>query len=399
MSAHFHIPYALPTACLAIALLLKLPTIVRAWRDPNVKATTLLLAFATAVLVVITPVNIERLNQLTGVPNIASPWAYSFLTAFGATALTMIMRWREEPSARRRRRMRAIYSVYAGVIVMLWVTFLLAHVPEPRIYDLDTYYASTPWMSEHILLYLGAHMATSLVATYMLIKWFAEVENRWLKSGVVFLQLGFASGLVFDVVKLIAIGARWSGHDWDGLSTHVAPPFALLSGVLVAMGFIVPQAGPLLQKWVRDRREYWRLRSLWRAVREVTPSTAPPRFGLWVPLDLRLIQRQQRIYDALRVLAPYFDQDLYQRARRETPAGCPEEKASAVARAVTVRAALDAHRAGTPSPDSLTPRQLEFGTDIHEHIDTIARALHHPRLVDSIRQRVTSTESVDTHAP
>ena len=399
MSAYFHIPYALPTAFLAIALLLKLPTIMRAWRDPDVKATTLLLSFATAVLVVITPVNIERLNQLTGVPNIASPWAYSFLTAFGATALTMIMRWREEPSARRQRRMRRIYWIYAGIIVMLWVTFLLARVPEPRIYDLDTYYASTPWMSEHILLYLGAHMATSLVATYMLVKWFAEVENRWLRAGVVFLQLGFGSGLVFDVVKLIAIGARWSGHDWDTLSTNIAPPFALLAGILVAMGFIVPQAGPLQQKWVHDRREYWLLRSLWRAVREVTPSSAPARFGLWVPLDLRLVQRQQRIHDALRVLVPYFDQDLYQRAHRATPPGYTEEKAHDVARAITVCAAIDAHRGRAPRPESLSARQLEFGTDIHKHIDTIAQVLHHPRLVDGIRQRVTGTESADTYAP
>ena len=397
MSLHFRISYSIPTALLVIAVLLKLPTLVRAWRDPNVKATTLLLSFATAVNISVTPVNIKRLNHLTGVPNIASPWIYSFLTAFCATALTMIMRWREEPSARRQRRMRRIYWTYAGIVVLLWVTFLLAHVPEPRIYDLDTYYASTPWMSEHILLYLGAHMVTSLVAAYMLVKWFPEVENRWLKSGVVFLQLGFASGLVFDGAKLTAISARWSGHNWDSLSTKVAPPFALLAGILVAMGFIVPQAGPLQQKWIRDRREYRRLRSLWRALRDVTPSTARARLGLWVPLDLRLVQRQQRIHDALRVLAPYFDQDLYQRARCATPVGYTEEKASAVARAVTVRAAIDAHRGGQPRQESLTARQLEFGTDIHEHIDTIAQVLHHPRLVDTIRQRVTSTESADTY--
>jgi hypothetical protein len=293
--------------------------------------------------------------------------------------------------------MRRIYWIYAGIIVMLWVTFLLAHVPEPRIYDLDTYYASTPWMTEHILLYLSAHMVTSVVATYMLVKWSPEVENRWLKSGVVFLQLGFTSGLLFDVAKLLAISARWSGHDWDGFSTDIAPPFALLSGILVAMGFIVPQAGPLQQKWIRDRREYWRLRSLWRALRDVTPSAAPARFGLWVPLDLRLVQRQQRIHDALRVLAPYFDRDLFQRACQAAPAGHAEEKARDMARAVTVCAAIDAHHGGVSRPESLTAPQREFGTDIHEHIDTIAQVLHRPRLVESIRQRVT-TESADTYA-
>jgi hypothetical protein len=124
VNARFQIPYALPTALLTLALLLKFPTFVRTWRDPDVRATTFLLACATAVLVVITPVNIERLNELTGIPNIASPWAYSFLTAFCATGLTMIMRWREVPSAGRRRRMRRIYWIYSGVIVALWGTFL-----------------------------------------------------------------------------------------------------------------------------------------------------------------------------------------------------------------------------------------------------------------------------------
>ncbi len=159
------------------ALVLKAPTLLRAWRDPDVRATTLLLLWASAVLVVITPINIHRLNVITGVPNIAAPWAYSFLTAFCATGLTMIMRWREPPSNRRRRRMIAIYWIYAGIGLGLWSTFLLADVPEPRIYDLDTYYASTPWMREHILLYVLAHAVSSLVAAGMLWKWYPAIAK------------------------------------------------------------------------------------------------------------------------------------------------------------------------------------------------------------------------------
>ncbi|MFE9611479.1 MAB_1171c family putative transporter [Streptomyces sp. NPDC006012] len=396
MNPHVQIPYAVPTALLAIALLLKLPTFVRAWRDPDVRATTLLLAFATAVLVVITPVNIERLNVLTGVPNIASPWAYSFLTAFCATGLTMIMRWREEPSPGRRRRMRRIYWIYLGIIVALWATFLLADVPEARIYDLDTYYASTPWMREHILLYLSAHMVSSLVATSMLWKWFPEIANPWLKSGVVCLQLGFASGLIFDAAKLTAIGARWTGTDWDVLSTQAAPPFALLEGILVASGFIVPQAGPLLQKWTRDSREYARLRPLWRAVQRLVPAAPTARFGPWAPLDLRLVQRQQQIHDALRLLAPYLDADLYRRARQAVPTDRRSAGEHGIAGAITLRAAIDAHCSGTPGPASSPARQL--GTDLHDHLDAISAALRRPRLVESIRQRLISQGGFNTYA-
>ncbi|MFI8489165.1 MAB_1171c family putative transporter [Streptomyces rubrogriseus] len=397
MSPSFHIPYILPTALLALALVLKLPTFLRASRDPDVRATTLLLIWATAVLVVITPVNIERLNVLTGVPNIASPWAYSFLTAFCATGLTMIMRWREAPSVRRRRRIRRIYWIYAGIVAVLWLTFILADVPTARVYDLDTYYAGTPWMREHILLYIAAHTVSSLVAVSMLWKWFPEVANRWLKAGVVFLQLGFASGLVFDVAKTAAIGARWSGHDWDVLSTQAAPPFALLEAALVALGFIVPQAGPVLQKWVRDRREYRRLAPLWHALSSLTPAAAEARFGPWTPLDLRLLQRRQRIHDALRMLGPYLDPVLYQRAREAARAGhgVPEADADGVAGAVTITVAISAYRQGGPSVSPVQgPRG---GAVVGGHIEGIASALHRPRILQDVRRRMTSTESAHHH--
>ncbi|MFG2603095.1 MAB_1171c family putative transporter [Streptomyces sp. NPDC048514] len=397
MNPHFLIPYALPTLLLALALALKAPTLVRAWRDPDVRATTLLLALATAVLVVITPVNIDRLNKLTGIPNIASPWAYSFLTAFCATELTMIMRWREEPSARRRRRMITVYWVYAGIIAALWVTFLLADVPRPRIYDLDTYYANTPWMREHTMLYIVAHTVSCLVAASMLWKWFPEVTNRWLKTGVIFLQLGYALGLVFDALKFIAIGARWTGGNLDFLSTNAAPPFALLEATFVAIGFIAPQAGPFIQQRHRDQRDYRRLRSLSRAIRVVQPAGPLARLNLWTPLDLRLLARRQRIHDSLRLLSPFYDYSLYNRAYTTAVASHGESAARGIAGAVAIQAATAAYQAQTPRSPGSGPASA-IGPDITNHIDAIASALQHPRTTDSIRQRVTGTESTNAHA-
>ncbi|MET9255631.1 DUF6545 domain-containing protein [Streptomyces sp. NPDC003717] len=395
-----HIPYALPTALLALAVLLKLPTFLRAWRNPEVRATTVLLVCATLVLVAVTPVNIVRLNRWTGVPNFASPWAYSFLTAFGATELTMIMRWREAPSAGRRRRIRRIYALYTGIVVGLWTTFLLAHVPEPRVYDLDTYYAGTPWMREHILLYIGAHAATGLVATRMLRQWAPTVAEPWVKAGVVCLQLGFAAGLVFDACKLLAVGARWTGTDWDGLSTGAAPPFALLQATFVALGFIVPQAGPALRNTVRDQREYLRLWPLARAVRVLAPTAARARFGLWVPLGLRVVQRQQRVHDALRLLAPYYRHEVYARALTAARAAHPEPRARALAGAVAVRAAIDAYTAGTPAPQAPTSGARPYiGADLTEHVGAVSSALYRRRATADVRRRASRTESsLDTHA-
>ncbi|MGW4087010.1 MAB_1171c family putative transporter [Streptomyces sp. NPDC004822] len=383
-----HIPYAVPTVLLAAALVFKAPTLARAWRDADVRATSLLLGLATCVFVSVTPVNIHRINEITGVPNLAAPWTYSLLTAFCATCLTMIMRWREAPSPARARRMRRVYVIYTGIIVGLGVTFLLADVDQERIYDIDTFYANTPFMREHVLLYLIAHMVSALVAAYMIGTWFSEVESRWLKAGLVCLQAGYASGLVFDVAKMVAIGARWNGVDWDFLSTKLAPPFALLDAVLVAVGFIIPQAGPPLQRWIADRRQYQRLYPLWRALRTVEPSSAQARVSRFAALDLRLLQREQHIHDAMLRLAPHFDTGLYAREFRaaHTALGS-EEQARGVAGAAAIRAALASFDGGAPREHTDQP---VIGPEITEHIEAISDAMR--RRPRGLAHR-TSTES------
>ncbi|WP_330239792.1 MAB_1171c family putative transporter [Streptomyces sp. NBC_00525] len=391
-----YVPYSIPAVLLAIALFFKIPTFIRAWRNPEVRATTLLLVWASAAFVTIIPLNIERLNDVTGVPNIAAPWAYSFLTASGATSLAMIMRWSEEPSEDRRRKIRRIHAIYTGMIGVLWVTFFLADTPDVRIHDLDTYYAGTPWMREHILLYLLAHFTTCSASVFMLWKWFKAVKNPWLKSGVVFLQGSFVMGLAFGTSKLTAITARWSGADWDWLSTRVAPHLAILEGALAAVGFITPQAGPVLKRWNRNRREYRRLRPLWRAVFVLAPAAATARLGYWVPLELRVLQRRQRIHDSLRLLAPYYNTDLYHQAYTEATATYTEPKARAIAGAVAIRDAIAAYNNGTPI--SVWRQSPQIGTEITDRIDAVSVALDSAATVNSLHQRATRTGTMDTHA-
>ncbi|MGW0916926.1 MAB_1171c family putative transporter [Streptomyces sp. NPDC002784] len=395
----FHIPYILPIVLLILALSLKTPTFVRAWKDPDVRATTLLLVLASAVFVSAAPASIHRINTITGVPNIAAPWVYSLLTAFCASCLTMVITWRDEPSPRRSTRIRRIWLIYLGIIGALWVTFFLADAPTERIYDLDTYYASRPWMREHILLYLGAHMVSALVAAYMIWKWIPKVSGGWLKAGLVFLQVGYAFGFVYDVAKLTAIGARWTGGNLDWLSTKVAPPFAILDASLVGIGFILPQGGPFLQKWIRDQRTYQRLRPLARALRPVAPPAARARVGRFAPLDLRVLQRQQRIHDALLRLTPFLDTGLHQRAYEEArDAGHRAEHAHGIAGAVAIRAALAASTA-PPSPgghpgSGAPAARTRTGLD---DLEAIARAFHRPRTVEAIWQRAACRESDTSH--
>lgn len=389
-----HIPYILPTALLLVAFALKAPTFVRAWKDPDVRATTLLLLLASAVFVSIVPVNLHRLNTVTGIPNIAAAWCYSLLTAFCGCCLTMVITWRDEPSVHRRRMIRRIWVIYSGIITALWITFLLAETPVERLYDLDTYYANEPWMREHILLYLLAHMVSALVAAYMIWRWISKVRSAWLRAGLVCLQTGYAFGLVFDIAKIAAVAARWTGTDWDRLSTDLAPPFALLDATLVGIGFILPQVGPRLQQWIRDQRAYRRLRPLAHAIRTIAPSATRARVGRLAPLDLRLVQRRQHIYDGLLRLAPHLDAAVHTQAYDVArAAGHPDERAHAIAAALAVQSAVTGLRrnaAPQPADRSSVP-------DLGD-IDAVSAALRRPRVLDAVRQRMTSTESMNAHA-
>jgi hypothetical protein len=387
-------PYTLPTVLLVAGLGLKSPTIVRSWKDPNARATWLVLLFASAVFVSVAPSSIHRLNTVTGVPNFAAPWSYSLLTLFCAACLTMIITWREEPTARRRRRIRLVWAGYLGVVVALWVTFAMADVPVERVYDLDTYYARTPWMREHIVLYLLGYLVSTLVSAWMIWTWIGKVRARRLKLGLVFLQAGYACGLGYDISKLLAVGARWTGRDWDVLSTGVAPPFAILGATLVATGFILPVLVPFLRTWPREQATYWLLRSLEQLIRRVASSAPKARVSRFAPLDLRLVRRQQQIHDGLLRLAPYFDHGLYRRAYDVAAAEHRETTARGAAGAVALRDALTACAAGTPRASDGRPPHI--GREVTDHLTAIARALYRPRLVESVRRRA-STESLSSH--
>ncbi|MFJ4836257.1 DUF6545 domain-containing protein [Streptomyces sp. NPDC088747] len=351
---------------------------------------------ASGVFVSVAPVSLHKINTVTGVPNFAAPWTYSLLMSFCGACMAMIITWREDPSDRRQRRIRLVWAVHAAIIAALWGTFLMADVSTERIYDLDTYYANTPWMREHIVLYLLAYLASTLVAVWMIWTWISEVSRRSLKTGLVCLMVGYAFGIGFDVAKLVAIGARWSGTNWDTLSVDIAPPFAILGASLVGLGFLIPVAVPFLETWPRDQVTYWVLSPLERRIRRTTPALTRARVRRWDPLDLRLLERRQRVLDGVIALAPSFDHSLYERAYQAASIRHKDTKARGLAGAIALRAALIDYSHGTSRAAGDQPPQI--GPEITDHIVSISWALLHPRTVSSIRQKVTSVESVTAHA-
>lgn len=256
----------------------------------------------------------------------------------------MIIHWRGGDPRRVRRTSWTIGIVYSAVVAGLWITFACADVPVERLRDLDTYYANTPWMREHILLYLGAHTVACAITSVVTWSWLRQVSG-WLRSGLVLLVIGFILNLCYDTVKLAAVIARWTGHDLDWLSTYVAPPIAAVCALFIAVGFILPHAGEALQRIWTD---YHHFRCLVPFVKELAPlDTGSLRLPRRSPISRRLVQRRTQISDGLLRLQPYTDPGVRERALAEALArGEAPAQAAATADAVAVVAALRRLRSG-----------------------------------------------------
>ncbi|MFI2639995.1 MAB_1171c family putative transporter [Streptomyces sp. NPDC018610] len=374
----------IPAAVLTAALLIKLPTIIRLWKDPMLRAVGGLLLLACAVFVFVAPPTIHWTNHVTGVPNISAPWVYSLLTAFCGSCLLLIIAWRNglaDRSAATRRATRWVVTVYSGVIVALWVLFALAHAPEERLRDLDTYYANTPYMREEILLYLLAHSVAVLITFRVIWNWVrTDGLDAWLRWGLKSLGAGYGCNVLFDATKLTAVGARWSGHDLDWLSTELAPAVACVSAILIAVGFIVPHAGQYLHDRWRVRLAHHQLRPLYLLMRGVAGGAVAPllRGGP----ELRLTRRETFIRDALLPLARRIDEGLRERAYAAAlDLGHTPDKARALAAAVAVQDAVAA-RGRAADDDGAADRDT---TELLKEIGALSRALRRPDRLQAVR--------------
>ncbi|MGY1501160.1 MAB_1171c family putative transporter [Streptomyces sp. QTS52] len=389
--------FGIPVAFLAAALVFKLPSIVRLWRDPLRRAVGGLLLLACGIFVLAAPPAVAWTNRVTGVPNIAAPLVYSFLVAFCGASLLLMIAWRggltghSPGSARARRAMRWVAAGHAGVIVALWALFALADVPVERRRDLDTYYAGTPFMRELIVLYLLAH-TTSCVLTFRLIRdWIHTVAlDVWLRLGLRSLAVGYAANLVFDAAKGTAVVARWTGGDLDPLSTELAPLAACVGAVLIATGFVLPHAGQYLRDRWRIRRGLLRLGPLYDLLRTATGRGVP--FSLRATPELRLTRRETFIRDALLQLARHFDEELRRRAyEAAVDLGHGPGRAGALAAAVTIRDAIEARALSrTPSPQ-VTGRATRLLTDLLRDIESVSQVLSHPDEIEAVRALATAT--------
>ncbi|MFF9092011.1 MAB_1171c family putative transporter [Streptomyces sp. NPDC014776] len=292
-----------------LGLAVKAPDLVRHRHDPYLRAICAVLGLAGLCFFLGAPPTVGAVNRLGGVTNLAAPLTYAAITAYGAASQVLIVRWRGGPDVRRTARRWTL--AYAGVVVGIGVMFALGDAPVERRTDLDTYYATTPFIGEMIVLYLVAHLTAATVTLVSALSWARQVTG-WLRAGLLVLGVGTLGNAGYSATKLVAVAARWSGHHWTALDTGVSPAAAGLGALLTAVGILIPLTGPRLAEWRRAGRAYTRLAPLERELDDVLSRHAlrlpRPR---WATPPTRLMWRQTSIHNALGHLDGSYDPLLY----------------------------------------------------------------------------------------
>ncbi|GAA0273085.1 hypothetical protein GCM10010302_08360 [Streptomyces polychromogenes] len=333
--------YYLPALLLLVSFAVRVPGLVRHWRDPLVRSVGVVIPLGAVVFFFAAPPTVSEVNALTGVANFSAPLVYAVVTAGSAGVINLMLTWQGGPEERRRAATLWCAGVYGAVIVALLGLFALGDAPDERLQDFDTYYSTTPYLREMIVLYLVAHAVATAVLSVLCWRWAREVTGL-LRAGLVLIVAGGVLGMGYTAGKLLAVGARWTGHDWDGVSTTVAPSLAALSSLLQCVGFALPAIGQSLLKQWRLRSRYHRLGPLWEIMREVIPYELV-RIPPWSSLSRRHLRRTCDIRDGLRLLAPYLEGGTGPDERVLTT-GPGALKPEAAAHAALVIAAFDSLR-------------------------------------------------------
>lgn len=365
--------YFIPAGVLAIALVVKAPSFWRSWHSPMSNSIFVILAASAAGFVFGAPPTIERVNRITGVPNISALIVYCILSCLSCGSIVLLIHWRGGAEEILRKHTRIWIAATAALITTFCVLFSLSSVPIEQQRDFDTFYANTPYVREMIVLYLTAHIATSLVVATKCWRWARELRDlqaAWTHWGLLILVAAFGIGLSFALLKFLAVGARWAGTDrWDSLSTDVAPPLAGLGAGLTTIGFLVPVVGPRLGSMWGAWRAYRAMEPLWRALEPFAGPGKPTWVRLTSSPEIRAMARSTDISDRLLSLAPHLDSSRREAAERYASSqGCEPEAALIFAEAAAIHAALAAAEAAGRLPSGPADIAAQTGATIDTRV-------------------------------
>jgi hypothetical protein len=199
--------YYIPVPALWAGLGVKLPDLIRTWRDPLIRSVCWVIFLGGAGFLFAAPPTVAAVNRASGIPNLAAPLDYVIVSAYSAACLPLVLHWRGGPADHVRRLARRWQIGYTVLVTVIIVLFVAGDAPVERRTDFDTYYATTPWIGQMIALYLLGHMTAAAATTALCRRWALEVRG-WLRAG-----LNLLRPYLDDQVRSRArTAARSAGH-------------------------------------------------------------------------------------------------------------------------------------------------------------------------------------------
>ncbi|GAA2622781.1 MULTISPECIES: DUF6545 domain-containing protein [Streptomyces] len=373
----------------------KLPALIRRPHDMLLRAACLLLFTGGCNMLLAAPESIVQLNRLSGTANLAAPVVYATTTAFSGASLLLIINWRPAPPRQTRRASRLCVSAYGLVVLAVFLLYGAGSTPVEQVALFDVYYANTPYIREMIVTYLVAQGVAMMVACSLCWRWSREVHGS-LRAGLRTLAPAYLIIVCYVAMRLVAVAARWSGHNLDFLVDQVSPRLAAPSAALGAVGFLLPLAGPPVATAARSVRQLWQLAPLWRALQDVsTPGAVRATLPWWrTPPAMLLTGRKTALYDAILALTPHCDPAVRESAHRAAlRRGDDASSAEVTADAAMILVARERQAADAEQPPDGTPRSPWHARDLVP----LSLALASP-VVRDIHRQFAPSEKAAHHA-
>ncbi len=353
-------------------------------RDPALQALCGVFALSGMSFFVSLPPVWVRVDELTGVPNIAAVLAQSCVMTLVVLQQVVLTHWARPPE-RARRLARLQLGFCAAAVAALVALFCLLTPTDQRVKDFTLHYVHDPYYIAYLSLYIGAYLVGE--ANVCRVCWgYSRVAGRtWLRRGLRVTAVGAFITLGYGAVRagnILGTVFHFDMRAWESFAWLCGD----LGSALTLVGWTLPGWGPRVASvghWLRAYRRHRRLYPLWAALHRAVPTIAltPVRSAfadrLTVgQLEFRLYRRVIEIRDGQLALRAHLDPADRERADREgAAAGLSGDALRAHAEAVCLRAALARRaRGASAAPGAVRDGDdRPAGTDLAEETDWLVR--------------------------
>ncbi|WP_046471595.1 MAB_1171c family putative transporter [Allosalinactinospora lopnorensis] len=271
--------YLIAAATLTAVLAYKLRHLYRNRANPKLWAICSLILFGGLEFWFSAPANASRVNEVTGVSNIAMPLIFCSATINAASVVVLALYWRYPPEA-AWRRIRWVLALYGLDIAAMVVLFGMSSVPKERMFaDFITEYATQPTVGAFLMIRFVTALITAGSIALCCFAWARSPDFDhlpWLRRA---LRLWAAASSCFAVYGAVSAGivvATWLRMDaLNQVFEAIVPLTALVGASFAGAALVAPLLGArwrALRLWVDQWRVFFLLRPLHRAMSRVAPG-------------------------------------------------------------------------------------------------------------------------------